>query len=141
MHRIIRLKRYEQPPQGYYEDFLKEFHQRQRAELLKPSLTSLLFERISLFLSEFRVPAMAYAGAAAVAVIATAAIVMPTRQATVPRAYAASFQQAPVTISGMQPVSLRVDPQAQGAAPQSPLLPPSFLLQARPASHESPISF
>lgn len=141
MHRIIRLKRYEQPPEGYFDDFLREFHQRQRAELLKPSLTSLFLERLSVFFSEFRVPAMAYAGAAAVAVFATATIMRQPRQVGAPRAYAAAYQQAPVTISGMQPVSLRVDPQGQGPRPQSPLLPPSFLLQARPASHESPISF
>ena len=45
MHKVIKLKRYEQPPEGYYEDFLREFHRRQRAELLNPSLSTLLLER------------------------------------------------------------------------------------------------
>ena len=78
MHKIIKLKRYEQPPEGYYEDFLREFHRRQRAELLKPSLSALIMERLSGLIPELRVPAMAFAGAAAVAVIASVATVSYT---------------------------------------------------------------
>jgi len=74
MHRIIRLKRYEQPPEGYFEDFLRDFHRRQRAELLRPSIGELLLDRINSLLAEIRVPAMADAGAAAVAVVASVVI-------------------------------------------------------------------
>ncbi len=138
-HRIIRLKRYEQPPEGYFDNFLKEFHHRQRAELLKPSLSALLMERLSAFLAEVRVPAVAYAGATAVAAVAAVIIVrQPAPQAS-PAAYAASYSQTPVTIPKMQPVSLRVDtPNRSSGAVQ---LAPSYILRARPASHESPISF
>jgi hypothetical protein len=33
--RLLRLKRYEQPPASYYENFLSEFRRRQRDELLR----------------------------------------------------------------------------------------------------------
>lgn len=147
MQKLLRLKRYEQPPEGYYEDFLRDFHHRQRAELLKPSLSILLMERFSQWASEFRVPAFAYAGATVVAVLASVAIlhVNPSSGITGSQANYAisyspnSFSQAPVTIQKMRPVSLRVDAPAGGES--SRLFSTSYLLQARPASHESPLSF
>ena len=145
MQKLLRLKRYEQPPEGYYEEFLREFHHRQRAELLRPSLSTLLLEPFSAWASEFRVPAFAYAGATAVAVVASVAIWFNTAgttgsQATYALSYSQSpFSQAPVTIQKMQPVSLRVN--TSSAENASRIFPTSYLLQARPASHESPLSF
>ena len=152
MHKIIKLKRYEQPPEGYYEDFLREFHRRQRSELLKPSLSALIMERLSGLIPELRVPAMAFAGAAAVAVIASVAIIRETPRQDAPRAYSVSYSptlpysQVPVTIRNMQPVSLRIDPSGLNQPQPQPQgsslsFPTSYLLQARPASHESPLSF
>jgi hypothetical protein len=138
MHRIIRLKRYEHPPEGYVEGFLKEFHYRQRAELLKPSLSALLWERLLSLIPEVRVPALAYAGATAVAVVAGVAI-LNHPESSRGAATAPSFASYPVTIQKMQPVSLRVDPASpQGTAAA---FPPSFFLQGRQATHESPLSF
>ena len=137
MHHIIRLKRYEQPPEGYFEDFLREFNYRQRAELLKPSLSAMIMERLTSLMSEIRVPAMAYAGAAVVAVGVGTAIINHQPESPAPRSYAVSYTQTPVTIEKMQPVSLRGD--TPSSASQN--FPPAFLLQARPATHESPLSF
>jgi len=137
MHHVIRLKRYEQPPEGYFDDFLREFHHRQRAELLKPSISSLVMDRFSALLSEFRVPTMAFAGTAAVAVIASIAILSQPVPSGGPRTLAASYQQPPVTIPKMQPVSLRFDNPSE----RPPLFPPYYMLNARPANHESPLSF
>lgn len=139
MHRIIRLKRYEQPPEGYFEGFLKEFHMRQRAELLRPSIAGLLLERIETILSEIRVPAMAYAGAAAVAVVASVIILRQPGATEQPHAYAASYSQPPVNVPSMQPVSLRVEPQSGDRFDS--LFPPSSFLRPRAANHESPLSF
>lgn len=142
MNQIIRLKRYEQPPEGYFDEFLRDFQHRQRAELLKPSISVLLWDRFCSLIPDVRVPAVAYAGAVAVATVAAVAIVRTPSTSTgaSPSTYAASYSQPPVTIPKMQPVSLRV---AVPQVPQAPnqLFPPSFLLQGRPASHESPLSF
>jgi hypothetical protein len=139
MHTVIRLKRYEQPPAGYFDDFLREFHHRQRAELLKPSLSTLITERLSYYFSELRVPTMAFAAAAVVALVASVAILRNPVQSEAPRNFAAAYEQVPVTIPKMQPVSLRLDAPANS----TPALfsPATMMLRARQANHESPISF
>ena len=141
MHRVIRLKRYEQPPEEYFEDFLREFHQRQRAELLRPSLFALLWMRLLSLIPDVRVPAMTYGVSAAAALLA-GAVIMWNPQPRTPSSYAVAYPSygQPVTIQKMQPVSLRIDGPSS-PTPSSLLFPPSYLLQAHPASHESPLSF
>lgn len=46
VQKLVRLKRYETPREDYFEDFLSEFQERQRAELLKRSSRSLFIERV-----------------------------------------------------------------------------------------------
>jgi len=43
--RLLRLKRYEQPPPAYFENFLSEFRRRQRDELLRQPPRRICFER------------------------------------------------------------------------------------------------
>ncbi len=50
---LINLKKYEQPEEGYFDDFLVEFQQRQRSEMLKTSARGLLIERAKAWFSEF----------------------------------------------------------------------------------------
>ncbi len=47
--RLIRLKRYEQPPKGYHDNFLLEFRERQRSEILRRSSMHLFIERVATF--------------------------------------------------------------------------------------------
>jgi len=42
---LLRLKRDEQPPPSYYENFLSEFRRRQRDQLLRQPLLSICLER------------------------------------------------------------------------------------------------
>ena len=42
---LLRLKRYEQPPPAYFENFLSEFRRRQRDELLRQPMWRICFER------------------------------------------------------------------------------------------------
>ena len=46
---LLRLKRYEQPPPGYLENFLHEFRRRQRDELVRQPLWRICFERAEAF--------------------------------------------------------------------------------------------
>ena len=49
---IIRLKRHERPPEGYFEGFLDEFQRRQRSEMLHRSSIGLFFERLGTWFRE-----------------------------------------------------------------------------------------
>ena len=64
IQRLIRLKRFEQPGEGFTEDFLHQFHQRQRAEMLKQSSLELLWERTTTWWGNLLVPKWGMAAAA-----------------------------------------------------------------------------
>jgi len=53
--KLLRLKRYEQPQPGYFENFLHEFHRRQRDELLREPLWRILLGRTQDFIFRFDV--------------------------------------------------------------------------------------
>ena len=53
LQELISLKKYEQPEEGYFDDFLVEFQQRQRSEMLQTSARGLLLERAKAWFSEF----------------------------------------------------------------------------------------
>lgn len=66
VQRLLRLKRFEQPPPGYFDQALQEFHRRQRAELLRRSAFRIWWERTASGLFTLRVPNYAYAAVFAV---------------------------------------------------------------------------
>ena len=82
--KLIRLKRYESPPEGYFDAFLKEFHHRQRQELLKGSSLSLLIERLNTYLSDPRSQGWAYAPVLAVFFVAFYCIIGMTADSPLP---------------------------------------------------------
>ncbi len=136
--KLLRLKRYEQPPPGYYDDFMKEFHRRQRAELMRRPSWALLWDRIVSYAPTFHVPQYAYASIVAVAVGASVFILAPKQMEMPALAQTTSASPSfsltssrPVTISDTLPVSARADGS----------LPPHYVLQARPVSNEKPLSF
>jgi len=67
VQKLLRLKRYERPPEGYYEDFLLEFQHRQRAEMLRRSAFSLWTERVANWFWGFGSSKWVVGGAAAYA--------------------------------------------------------------------------
>ncbi len=72
---LLRLKKYEQPRPGYFEDFLHEFHCRQRDELLKQPLWRICLERAHDFMFKLNVPSLTSYPAAATAVLVFAAVI------------------------------------------------------------------
>lgn len=137
--KLLSLKRYEQPPPGYFEDFLREFQRRQRAELMRRSLWERMWERLNSFAPAFRVPQFAYATILVVAAVASTMIV--TREPASSPLAATSAESSnsglslapssPVTIGETLPVSARADGS----------LPPHYVLQPQPVKNERPLSF
>ena len=66
---LIRLKRHEQPPEAFVEEFLTSFHQRQRMEMLNQSARGLLWERVTTYFDGLFAPKVSWAGAMAVAAV------------------------------------------------------------------------
>src|SRR5947207_794747 len=64
--KLLRLKRYEQPMPGYFENFLHEFHRRQRDELLRQPLWRICVDRARDFALSFNLSTLtSYPAAAA----------------------------------------------------------------------------
>jgi hypothetical protein len=72
--KLLRLKRYEQPPAEYFENFLAEFQLRQRAEVIHRPFFQIAWDRLCRFLTPPSMPRLAMAGSFAVAVIATGSV-------------------------------------------------------------------
>ena len=73
--KLLRLKKFEQPPPGYFENFLHEFHRRQRDELLRQPLWSVAWQRFSGSLFRLNIPSLTSYPAAVAAVLICAAVI------------------------------------------------------------------
>jgi hypothetical protein len=73
--KLLRLKRYEQPPPAYFESFLHEFHRRQRDELLRQPLWRICWQRAHDFMFSLNVPVFTSYPVAVAAVMICAAVV------------------------------------------------------------------
>ena len=73
--RLLRLKRYEQPPPAYFENFLSEFRRRQRDELLRQPPWRIWFERAQGFTVRHNVRSLASYAAGIAAAVACVAVI------------------------------------------------------------------
>lgn len=81
IQKLIQLKRYETPGEGFAENFLREFHQRQRAEMLKKSSLELLIERVQTWWGHLAAPKWSLAAVAAAICAGSAWLVVNHKQA------------------------------------------------------------
>src|SRR4029453_2068269 len=92
---LLRLKRYDQPPASYYENFLSEFRRRQRDELLRQPVWRICFERAHGFALRHNVRSLAPYPAAIAAMLVCGAVVK-IRIYQQPEPAQVTFQSSPV---------------------------------------------
>jgi hypothetical protein len=142
--KLLRLKRFEQPPPEYFETFLQEFKDRQRGELLRERAWKIGWDRLCAFFGE-QMPARIGYGMATAAVLVTAAIasvdILESRPIEVV-ASAPAQQDVPE-----QTDALTLNTQAQTlpdlptVAPTTSFIGTRYVMDARPASYEKRSSF
>ncbi len=132
IQKLIRLKRYEQPKEDYFEDFLLEFQRRQRAEMLQRPVWQIAWDRANLWLEGFRVPAFAYATILVAALGITGFMVNSQSGSSATANSLASTSKAVNLMPSAAPVS--------DVAPVS-TAPHSYVIEKRPVSYDAPFSF
>ena len=103
IQKLLRLKRYEQPPPGYFDDFLQEFQARQRAEVVHRPLWAIVWDRLSSIAPTFHVPQAAYASIAALAVLASGIILVRPGSPSAPQM---AERRQPLSLSPSNPVTI-----------------------------------
>lgn len=100
IQRLIRLKRHEQPPPGFVEDFVGQLQHRQRAELLQQSARGLLWERINTYFEGLFAPKWGFAGATVMALVAVFFVFKPASSTE------RGFEVSGVNVTeGIEPIS------------------------------------
>ena len=140
---LLRLKRYEQPPAGYFENLLDRVHRRQREELLRRPAWQLALDRVRAFFAPLQMD-WRHAGAmAAILVVGIFAIrvAIPERAADSPQiaqAVGGASLQASAPNITLQPADAQpVVAQETRHMQRDPSVPVRFIIDAQPVSYET----
>jgi hypothetical protein len=149
---LLRLKRHEQPPAGYFDQLLREVHQRQRTELLRRPLWKIAAERVQVFFSEHSMGSLSYAGAMATVLVVGVTAIKVMTPVEVPDSRTADLQPTPKTApAGSGNRMLVLGPQSGSevsplvSPPRENVVPvggaPRYVIDARPVSYEPAFNF
>ncbi len=155
---LLRLKRYEQPPPGYFDNFLHEFHRRQRAELLKQPVWRIAIQRAQDFMFQLNLSTLTSYPAAATAVVVCAAVLTlkVTQAPDAGMSNVASVrveQQTPLAVASADeswslstPVSRDFGSASfrnvsEGVQTHRPAAQPRYVLDSTPVSYEPSLRF
>ena len=154
--KLLRFKRHEQPPPGYFDNFLHEFHRRQRAELLRQPLWRVAWQRAHDFMFQLNVPTLASYPAAAAAIVVLATVLsLKVSQTPNPVDVATLSPRAVVDVTQADPAWSLSSPVAMrdlGATPfrmapgtarthRTTASTPRYVLDSTPVSYEAALRF
>lgn len=117
---LLRLKQHEKPPADYFENFLEEFHQRQRQSLMQQGALSLFWERFTTWADGLRRPVVIWSAAGAYAAIMLLVCLWPKPGASPTSATVLITQPPALPVAPAQPappMPRNAIPVSNGAAP------------------------
>jgi len=147
---LLRLKRYEQPPKGYFDKLVIDIHRRQRAELLRRPLWKIALDRVHAFFGERSLGNLAYGGAMAAVALCGASLMgllSPRNSGVVSGGPLLAEASTPATNAVSHPVNLlsldHAAPQLEDAkfqvvTPRSGgVRQPRYIIDSQPPSYEA----
>ena len=141
---LLRLKRHEQPPAGYYEGLLDRVHRRQREEMLRRPAWQIALERVRAFFAPLHMDwrqagamaAILVAGIFAIRVAIPERAVDSTHIASVPESLNQPAPERNITFENVAAKSVADVPPSRPVQ-REPGAPVRFIIDAQPVSYET----